>query len=158
MRFVAHVKEVRAKSLTQSGQLRRVIATRWGINERTLSLYYKCIFVPILTYGAPCWYGAVSNPVVAKVLISAQRQYLLLQTRACRTVSSVAFQVLADVVPADLQVLQSGFTYLIKRGCEVSWGDLWIREPGAGLEPAERKKVIRRNIIPMRNELIGFWQ
>lgn len=158
LRFTVHARYVRDRLLALCGQIKRVVAKRWGINRRTLELYYKAIFIPILTYGAPSWFSRVGSNVVARVLISAQRQYLLMKTKACRTVSNVALQVLSDELPADLQILLVGLTYLARKGRAVNWKNIRIPEIEKNLGQLTKLNTIKENLKSIKIGIDELWQ
>lgn len=154
--FLTHVKEQRAKLLALSGKILRVACGEWGLVGRSLKIIYKGVFLPILTYAAGCWFGVLGSAAVCKVLISSQRPFLLMMTRACRTVSNEALQVLAGALPADLQVARVGLLSCNRKNLPARYNEIdleVLQEEGPDLE---KRKLERMNEIDLQLE--EMWQ
>lgn len=156
--FLTHVKKQRSKLMAVAGKIQRVVANRWGLNRKTLTLLYKGLFVPILTYAASSWYSRVTYSGVAETLVSSQRPFLLMLTRCCRTVSSVALQVLSGVLPADLQVLRQGLMSKAKKGLPLEWQGMVLEGVDVNLEPEIKKRMISMNLDRLNRSIIKEWQ
>lgn len=124
--FIPHVRQLKSKLVGVSGKLMRVVSNSWGLNSKTLKLLYKGVFVAILSYGAACWYHRINKAAIVKTITSAQRPFMLMITNACRTVSTPALQVLAGVLPADLQIVYRGLQYENAKGNRLKWRTLDI--------------------------------
>lgn len=156
--FISHAKQLKSKLIGVSGKLLRVVANSWGLNQKTLKLLYKGIFVPILTYGAPCWYDKVEKITLMKILTSAQRPFLLLLTKGCRTVSSPALQVLAGVLPADLQIIQRGLQYENKKGLKIKWKELNIQWCDNDIQEKGIGQLRKDTELMIKDEIFREWQ
>lgn len=156
--FITHAKYVRKKLLSVSGKIKRVVASSWGLNKNTVEIIYKGVYLPILTYGAFCWFHKVSIDAVAKQLISSQRIFLLMITKGCRTVSSVALQVLGGFLPADLQVVRSGMIYAVGRGLPVAWRECVVEGIDDDTQPETKKQLINENRKIIESYIMEMWQ
>lgn len=149
--FLPHVKVQRTKLVSLAGKILRVATGEWGLNMRTLKILYKGVYLPILTYGAACWFGRVKNTALKRVLISSQRPFLLMVTRACRTVSNDALHVLSGFLPADLQVVKNALMYFNKMNLLVGWETILLKPIEIGTITLKQKqehiKERERNII-----------
>ena len=60
--------------------------------------------------------------------MALQRGLLLLTTRACRTTSTVAMQVIAGVKPMDLEVVKDALVKRVRRNLGTVWDTYSFRE------------------------------
>ncbi|KAJ8887801.1 hypothetical protein PR048_014019, partial [Dryococelus australis] len=98
-------------------RLRAVAPTNWGLEYRTLKLMYKSVFLPILTYVCGVWYPEAERVHGKRAINSAQRAAMLGITKAYRTTSGDALQLIAGEIPLDLLVVQMGtISHRRKRG------------------------------------------
>lgn len=84
------------------GQLAR---TTWGLKYPMLKLYYQSIFIPTIAYAVGAWGDRIGSRCSRQIL-SIQRFMLLRITKAYRTVSTDALQVIAGIPPLDLVLQQ----------------------------------------------------
>ncbi|KAK2574871.1 hypothetical protein KPH14_012976 [Odynerus spinipes] len=77
----------------------------------------------MVTYGAILWFGKVDNRMIRRHLLAAQRIVLLILTKACRTVSTAAMQVIGGYLPLDLEVVKKGLESSVRLNRYVKWGD-----------------------------------
>lgn len=84
------------------GQLARAT---WGLKYPMLKLYYNTIFIPTIAYAVGAWGDRIDSRC-ARQILSIQRFMLLRLTKAYRTASSNALQVIAGVPPLDLELKQ----------------------------------------------------
>lgn len=158
LRFTAHAKNVKKKLLGVSGKLQRVVAARWGLCKQTLKILYKGVYVPILTYGSLCWWKKAIRPEVAKHLISSHRMFLLFISKGCRTVSSVALQVLVGLLPADLQVVLTGACCAVVKGHRVDGAGISVTAVDPGVDLETRKILINSAKEEVRSKVLDMWQ
>jgi hypothetical protein len=64
---------------------------------------YKGVFEPVITYAAAGWSDLLNKSTKSK-LIRRQRMTLLQVTKAYRTTSAKALQIIAGVLPIDLLI------------------------------------------------------
>lgn len=137
LNFIKHAESIKQKITTVFGKLMRVTRCEWGLKGRSVSLLYDCVFKPILTYGAGAWYTRSQHSWVIRHLQSAQRFMLLSISRACRTTSTEALQVLCGKMPAELEIVQSGLVYCLKKGIETEYIGIRVNRPRQGQHPNE---------------------
>lgn len=143
MTFDCHVSELRNKLTATVGQLRRVLRCEWGLSKRAVQIIYKGLFVACAAYGAAVWYDVVKTVRGRSKIISCQRVMLLACLSVCRTVSTDALQVLMGVPPLDLEVMQRGINFKIKRRLELCDSDWPMPENVRDLSAKERKILLR---------------
>ena len=117
-----HIIKVAKKCRTLFGSLRRIAKRDWGLNYGALEIIYKGLFVPIVTYAAAAWYQ-MANERDWRTLSLAQRHALIGVTRAYRTASAEALQVLAGVLPIKLEVEKRVAKYKIRKGIPIRTSD-----------------------------------
>jgi len=83
----------------------------------------------VITYGAVAWYDRVSHSHVDRILSSIQRKLLLYMTRACRTTSTAAMQVISGYMPIKLEVVKKALLTKVRRMEPVAW-DTYLFAPG----------------------------
>jgi len=76
----------------------------WGIKRENLMILYRGVFLPRIGYGASFWAHAASTRASKQKLGKMQRRVLLGMTSAYRTTSTGALQIVAGVLPLDLEL------------------------------------------------------
>lgn len=148
--FVPHMVHIRDKVTRLCAQIARIARKDWGLGSHAMNILYEGVFVPIITYGAPVWVPKIGTPPVCRKIISMQRFVLLSMTRACRTVSNDALQVLAGRMPMDLAAIEKALTYWASK--KISKEEMGVRS----LSENEQPLVVERRRI--RQNLIDIWQ
>lgn len=97
----SHVRDATGRALRAFYQCVNVAQRKLPFSFRTLRLIYQAKFVSIALYAAPVWATQLRYET-SESLLRSQRLSLLQVTRAYRTVSRPALQVLAGVPPLDL--------------------------------------------------------
>jgi hypothetical protein len=123
MNFVAHVKQLREKLVGFTMAIRRVAKEEWGLKKKVLKILYRAVIIPIATYGAAFWWDKVAHSMVRRHLLAAQRAILLVLTRACRTTSTGAMQVVGGTFPLDLEVIRKGLINNVRRNATLAWNN-----------------------------------
>lgn len=153
MQFVLHAKYLRDKVTKFVMSIRRTARQEWGLKNEILNTLYRGVFLPIVTYGASVWSRRATNSHVRRHLDAAQRTMLLLLTKACRTTSTSAMQVIAGCLPLDLEVIRQSIISNVRRNECVSWND-YTHRPTENQETAdlgaEKKKITE--------EIMKEWQ
>lgn len=101
--FRSHIQNIVHKDIGLFTRIRGTFGSGWGINRRNLLQLYRAVFLPQLLYGARFWATAICTSKQVAILNRIQRRALLGITSAYRTVSTDALQVLAGVLPLDLE-------------------------------------------------------
>jgi len=99
LNFIPHIQHLRNKINALSVLLKRTIHEEWGLKRKAYELLYKGLYLPVIVYGSIAWPDRVSHSHVNRILNSIQRKLLISMTRACRTVSTAAMQVIAGCMP-----------------------------------------------------------
>lgn len=106
LNFIAHTKRLREKLTNFIMSIKRLTKEKWGLEKNTMKIMYNAVVIPIVTYGAAFWYDKVGHTLVKQNLIATQRALLLIITKACRTTSTSALQVISRLMPLDLAIVQ----------------------------------------------------
>lgn len=85
-------------------RLRGTMGAGWGTKRENLMTLYRGVFLPRVAYGVSLWVHAAGSEGNKKRLHRLQRRVLLGLTCAYRTTSTDALQVLAGVLPLDLEL------------------------------------------------------
>lgn len=72
LNFVPHMKATREKVIKLAGMIRRIVKEDWGLKRRTIEIFYKSLFLPIITYGSVAWYDKVDKQYIIRQLNSIQ--------------------------------------------------------------------------------------
>jgi len=99
-----HIELLSAKSDDMFSRLRGTMGAGWGIRRVNLMTLYRGVFLPRIGYGASFWAHAASSRISRQKLGKLQRRILVGLTSAYRTTSTDALQVLAGVLPLDLEL------------------------------------------------------
>ncbi|GBN95462.1 hypothetical protein AVEN_29592-1 [Araneus ventricosus] len=92
-----------------------VVADRFFSRNAQLRLrIYKGAIEPFILYGYGAWGNRIHLQKIRSTLNSIQRRPLLQLTGAYRTVSTVALQVVAGVLPLDLKALEALVKFRVK--------------------------------------------
>lgn len=146
--FGRHVAELDRKSLSTVGLLRRVLRREWGLSLATTLHIYRGLFVPCVCYGSVVWAKALcTTGSMQASILRAQRTALYAMLCVCRTVSTVAMQVLAGELPWDLEVRRSIVMAKIRRDLELTDDDLVRYDAVQGLSKKQRRMVVRGAFI-----------
>ncbi|XP_017876941.1 uncharacterized protein LOC108623142, partial [Ceratina calcarata] len=115
--------------------LRRHAHEEYGIKRPILDMYYKAM---------------VENPTIKKELSAIQRAILILVTRACRTISTAAMNVIAEYKPMDLEITSIALARLLKKGKSVFWRDVEL--------PVELDLEVEEKLKRLEERIKTEWQ
>ena len=115
MTLSAHIRMIQDKGAKVFTAFAKLAATEWGLTSPTLDKYYRAIFLPMASYAVGAWGDKLDVRSTRQVNI-AQRQVLLKTTKAYRTTSTLALQVLAGVLPLDLELQLLYWVHRYKMG------------------------------------------
>lgn len=73
-----------------------ICGLKWGVNHKAMSTIYRGTLVPIITYAVHAWLDN-TGVKTKQCLIRANRCALIRVTKAYRTASTVALEVLAGI-------------------------------------------------------------
>lgn len=101
--WIEHVKHVRGRLAAAAHRVRAVAGKEWGAHPEILRSIYRGAIRPALLYAAEVWGEKSRDSRVIKHLAAAQRPFLLGITKAYRTTSNAAIQVIAGCAPLHLE-------------------------------------------------------
>lgn len=122
--FLPHITSLRDRLTGVVQALARVLRTDWGLSPRATRTIYVGLMMPCALFGASVWYRAV-NRSARRHLMSCQRRILLGCLPVCRTVSTVALQVLAGAPPLDLAATRVAIRTKLRKGYPLE-EDEWL--------------------------------
>ena len=134
--------------------IKRIAAERWGIKYHVQKVLYGAIALPIVKYGAVLWYDVVSKVTVKRNIWALQRALLLLMTKACRTTSTAAMQIIAGAKPLDLEVVEDALLKRIKRNLTTTWESYHYMEKG----DEQFHELLSEEIERIRSYITSKWQ
>jgi len=145
-RVYDHVNQAMERAKQATAFITRTLGSSWGLRFQSLKVYYKAIYVPIVSYAAAaiergCRYGEIKRRLTA-----GQRAVLLRTTRAYRTSSGASMPVIAGVLPLDLEIQVRAATRLGGRGREATIGSGIVPPPRpdcASMSMAARNNAIK---------------
>jgi hypothetical protein len=109
-----HIEETTNKSRNLLSSLAKVAKAKWGLGQAAMRTLYKGLFEPIITYAAAGWSDLLNKNTKSK-LIRTQRVALPQVTKAYRTTSTEAPQIIARVMSTDLLMEVRARLYKKKR-------------------------------------------
>ena len=152
MSYHAHVSSLRSRLAGVVGALARVLRVDWGVSPRDKRTIYAGLMVPCALFGASVWYGLTDRQTGARKHLNAcQRLILLGCLPVCRTVSTLALQVLAGAPPFDLAAKKLAIMFKLKRNYPLEEGDWLFNQDLSGLDWEQKKARIDEC-------LLGEWQ
>lgn len=114
-----HLRLTEEKCKTTYALFGKLAKATWGLRYPTMRLYYGSIFVPTIAYVVGAWGDRVGSRTERQIL-SIQCFMLLRVNKAYRTVSNEALQIIAGLLPLNIELRQRRRIYrLKKRGVRV---------------------------------------
>jgi hypothetical protein len=104
-------------------------------------------FRPALMYGAEIWGEKAEDPIIRRHLRAAQRAFLLGVTRAYRTTSNVALEVLAGCIPPHFEAAARHANWR-ERGTAEFEGKAVFAEGPHPAEPERKREELPAETIP----------
>jgi len=99
-----HIASLSEKSTGMFRRLRQMTSANWGVSQTTSMIIYKAVFLPRITYAAEIWSKGLELKKSIGKMESIQREALKAVTGAYNTTSTAALQVIAGLLPLDLEV------------------------------------------------------
>jgi len=104
-KYNTHIRETADKTAELFSKLRSITQAEWGLTNETTTKIYKAVYVPRMGYAPAVWVDvSLKYKQCRKWLLQSQRRPLLCMTKAYRTASTEALQVLAGILPLDLEL------------------------------------------------------
>lgn len=113
--WIPHLNTTCEKIRNIAYNMSGVSRSGWGMSSRVLKAIYKRGIERIATYACGAWWPKNNVKLVPKTN-KIQRIPLLQMTKAYRTISTAALQVLKGILPLDLQLGLEAKLYKIKNG------------------------------------------
>lgn len=142
MNFRPHLEYLREKLFRVVGMLRRVLRRDWGLRRTAVRVLYGGLFVACMSYGSCVWSEVLRYGYARTLLGRMQRMVLYACLNVCRTVSVDAMQVLAGVLPWDLEVSRRDVLYRAGRGVALMDGGHVASQEILGMSVGERKRFV----------------
>ena len=141
--ITGHVNEVSGRCGQAFYKLGMLNRANWGVGHKSMEILYKGVFLGIILYAVPAWKDYIRSNN-QKELLKIQRMALIKVTKAYRTISYGAVQVIAGIWPLDLEIMIRDFKYRMRVGQSVSYeGMRW--EIGQDMD--EKLSYIRKKVI-----------
>jgi len=128
------------------------IQEEWGLKCKAYSLLHKWLYIPAITYSTVAWFDRVSHSHVDRILNAIQRK-LLYMTRACRTTSTAAMQVISSWMPMKLKVIRRALLVKVRRMEPVAWSTYRFV-----LEETQSEGWLRQEKEKLETVLYNQWQ
>jgi len=154
--FIPHVQHLRDKIIALSGILRKSIHEEWGLRRKAYMLLYKGLYVPAIVYGAVAWYERASHSHVDRILSSIQRRLLISMTRACRTASTAAMQVIAGCMPLKLEITKRALLTKVRWTKATNWAT-YLFDPNDDLPDGYLEKEKEKLEVILLNQWQEYW-
>jgi hypothetical protein len=97
-------------------QLAKSVKLNWGLSHNALRTIYLGGIQPLLIYGAPVWFKAMSKENYKARILRVQRLINIKMAKAYRTVSHEAFCVITGMMPIDIKTEETVRLYQITKG------------------------------------------
>ena len=104
LKFSDHVRAVVRKASNIFKNLCKFVRPTWCVHSENVSIIYKQVIEPIITYAAEVWGSAVQYDHVRRVLRSFQRTFAIRAIRGFHTISAVSALALARFTPLHLKI------------------------------------------------------
>ncbi|GJQ65719.1 hypothetical protein Trydic_g22058 [Trypoxylus dichotomus] len=113
--FAEHITQTCYWATGTMQKIVRLARNHFGMPLKTIRLYMSSVMTAIVTYRPSVWAHKAKNVQPRQKLNAAQRGVLIMLTGAYRTTSADAIQVIAGVLPMDLEVLRVTTEYFLRR-------------------------------------------
>jgi hypothetical protein len=114
--FRAHINYVTDKCKKLIFQLAKSAKLNWGLSYKALRTIYLGGIQPLLTYGAPVRFEAMSKENYKAKVLRVQRLINIKMAKAYRTVSHEALCVVTGMMPIDIKIEETVRLYQITKG------------------------------------------
>jgi hypothetical protein len=104
-KFNTHIHTTVDRTAELFSKIRSITQAEWGLTSETNTKIYNAVYVTRIGYAPSVWVdSALRFKQCRKWLLQSQRRPLLCITKAYRTASTEALQVLAGILPIDLEL------------------------------------------------------
>lgn len=102
-KFEKHIESLGDKSGGMFERMRVARGESWGLSFKTLETIYREVYIPRVVYAAEFWVPQTPRRTYIVSMGRLQRGALLAITKAYKTTSTDALQVVAGILPLDLE-------------------------------------------------------
>lgn len=102
LNWMSHVKALKGSTRELATRIYSVAYRQWKGKIACLRTIYECAIKPLLLYGSEVWGEKASGSLMRRQLRAVERPFLVALTRAYRTASTPALQVVAGTVPLEI--------------------------------------------------------
>lgn len=120
MKVHSHCAYLKNKITPLYEGLRKIARTTWGLRYGSLEIIHKGVFAPTITYAAAGWADLCTQNDL-DTLNGAQRQALISITRAYRTTSTDAVNIVAGEMPIDILLKERKAKYEMKTSINITY-------------------------------------
>jgi hypothetical protein len=142
-----HARHAARNIMTSAQKIRGIAGRTWGTEPRILREIFDGAIRPALMYGAEIWGEKAEDPIIRRHLRAAQRAFLLGVTRAYRTTSNVALEVLAGCTPPHFEAAARHANWR-ERGTAEFEGKAVFAEGPHPAEPERKWEELPAETIP----------
>ena len=105
------MKCVSVKAMVYS--LQRYLRMTWGLDYKTLQLYYIAVIIPTMLYGVSVWVSALKFKWCKNMLRAVQRLVSKSMVRSFKSASTSALIVLSNTLPIELKAFEIATTRIL---------------------------------------------
>jgi len=121
LNWSSHIDAKCNKALISLFQLKRSIGNTWGLTPRITRWMYTAIIRPSLTYAAVVWWPRVKFKTASRKLEHLQRLACLLITGALRTTPTKALEIIVDLLPLPIYIVQTAMLACLRLRASHQW-------------------------------------
>jgi len=138
--FKEHIIHIEEKCTKLIFALAKSAKLKWGLKHKALKTIYTGAILPLMTYGAPVWKGALNKASFKARLVRIQRLMNVKIAKAYRTVSNDALCIITGLMPIHIKIQEVAKYYEINK-CKDEQYDR-DTEPQNWIHPAKHIAVI----------------
>ncbi|CAH1384165.1 unnamed protein product [Tenebrio molitor] len=117
LKFESHATYINRKARSILMALRTKAIRHWHVdNEKSLLTIYSGALLPILSYASRIWIHRLSHSKIKRQFLSTHGIFCRIITKAYRSVSTDAAQVLAGLAPIDIELERIHCHHELRRG------------------------------------------
>ena len=151
-KFAIHPRYVAENARVVMSWCAALCETKWGISHREMSIIYRGSFVRTITYAAHEWIDSVKAVNIRKI-ISAHRCALMRVTKAYRTTSTDALEVIANIRPIVHEIHIEKLRYCARRNIPCS-----VLRNRYNIQDINSKDIIKQAIFDLTSVWNLNWQ
>jgi hypothetical protein len=107
LRWNVHANYLKTKASQVIMNLLSFAKLKYGLSGKAFETIYKGAILPLISYAGSVWIEAIDKQYIKKLFETMQRQVALRISKAYRTVSAEAANVISNLMPIDLYLKQT---------------------------------------------------